>query len=149
MEQVMKNPKDKWILWCFIAFFGVIALLDGVFVYIAVSTQTGVVIEQPYEKGLAFNKTLEKAKAQPVLAQKISYVDGVLRWELPMTNAVVKASFFRPVQDGYDFDITLNHVGNGVYQAEPVIPLPGRWTAKLSATWDNKQFQITHDFIAP
>ena len=148
MEQAIKNPKDKWIPRYFFIFFAVIAILDGIFVYIAVSTQTGVVIDQPYEKGLAFNQTLKRAKEQPKLDHKASYKSGVLRWQLPLTQASVSASIRRPVQKGYDFDITLKHMGGGLYAASPKMPLQGAWVAKLKATWNNKQFQTTHEFIA-
>lgn len=143
------NPKDKWIPRYFFMFFVVVALLDGIFVYMAVSTQTGIVTENPYKKGLAYNQTLEKARAQPILNHKVSYADGILRWVLPLTKASVTASIRRPVQDGYDFDITLRHKGDGVYEAKPALPLPGAWTAELKATWDSKQFQTSHAFIAP
>lgn len=148
MDSAIKNPKDKWIPRYFVMFFAVIAVLDGIFVYMAVSTQTGVVTEQPYEKGLAFNETLAEARAQPDLEHHASYTDGTLRWKLPLTQAVVTASIVRPVQDGYDFDVELKHKGGGVYEARPDTPLPGAWTAKLKATWDNQKFQTSHDFIA-
>ncbi len=144
----VKHPKDKWIPRYFVMFFAVIAVLDGIFVYLAVSTQTGIVTEQPYEKGLAFNKTLEEARAQPDLEHQASYTEGILRWILPLEQASVTASIIRPVQDGYDFSVALKHVGNGVYEVKPELPFPGAWTAKLKATWDNQKFQTSYDFIA-
>lgn len=154
MIETAKHAKDKWIPWYFVAFFAVIALLDGIFVYIAVNTHTGVVTEQAYEKGLAFNETLDKAKAQPELNEAVSYKSGILRWKLadnrghPITNAAASAKIIRPVQEGHDFDINLTHKGNGIYEAVPTLPLPGLWTAKLSSTWNDKHYQTTHQFIA-
>ncbi len=147
MEQAVKDPRDKWIPRYFVIFFVVIALLDGFFVYMAVSTQTGVVVKQPYQKGLAFNDTLEKARTQPDLKHSVSYSDGVLRWALPMEEASVVAHIIRPVQDGHDFNIKLTHTGGGVYEAKPEMPLPGVWTAKLKATWNNNTFQTSHDLM--
>ncbi len=147
MEQAIQNPKDKWIPRYFVMFFAVIALLDGIFVYTAISTQTGVVTKHPYEKGIAFNETLAKAKAQPHISHKTTYHDGVLRLKLPIETASVTASIIRPVQDGYDFDIKLAHIGDGIYEATIDTPLKGAWTAKLKATWNDNQFQTSHDFI--
>ncbi|MCB1531960.1 MAG: FixH family protein [Alphaproteobacteria bacterium] len=152
-EDALPNPKDKWIPWYFVIFFAVIAILDGTFVYMAVSTQTGVVTEQPYEKGLAYNDVLEQAKTQPQITQKPRYENGLLRWQLAdqdgraITNAQVTARITRPVQEGYDFDITLDHVGGGVYQAKLNAPLPGLWMAKLSSQWDNTQYQTRYEFV--
>lgn len=144
-----KNKESgKWVLLSFIAFFGVIIAVNAVFITAALDTHSGVVIEQPYEKGLAFNETLEKAKAQADIDHKVSYENGTLRLILPVSNAAVEASFLRPVKDGHDFKISLLHKGDGVYEATPQMPLPGAWTVRLKATWDNQIFQITHDLIA-
>lgn len=147
-EQTFEDPRDKWIPRYFVMFFAVIALVNGIFVYMAVSTQTGMVVDQPYKKGLAFNETLKKAKAQLSLEHKVSYNNGVLRWTLPINTASVTASIMRPVQEGYDFNVPLMHIGGGVYEANPTMPLPGAWTVKLSAIWEDKQFQTSHNFIA-
>ena len=150
----VKNPKDKWIPWYFVAFFAVIALLDGVFVYMAVSTQTGVVTEHAYEKGLDYNRLLEAARAQPDLDQKAEYKDGVLRWTIaedggaPILDAFVQAHIKRPVQDGYDFDIMLKHMGGGVYEARLDAPLAGLWQARLKCKWNNQTFQTSLKFIS-
>jgi nitrogen fixation protein FixH len=153
-EALSKNPKDKWIPWCFVIFFAVIAVLDGIFVYMAVSTQTGVVTEQAYEKGLAYNELLEQAKQRPEINQKASYKDGVLSWSLankdesPISNAVVTAHIKRPVQDGYDFDITLSHKGNGLYEADITLPMKGLWQAGLNSEWDNQKYQTSLKFVS-
>jgi nitrogen fixation protein FixH len=76
-------------------------------------------------------------------------VDGVLRWQLQgVEDAVVSARIRRPVRDGYDFDIVLENKGNGVYEAQFNLPLPGQWTAILKSIWNNQQFQTTHELMA-
>ena len=147
--QPTKDPRDKWIPRYFFIFFGFIALLDGFFVYTAISTQTGLVTQNPYEKGIAYNEMLNKAHAQPALEQKVTYDNTVLRWALPIENASVTASIMRPVQEGFDFDVVLNNSGNGIYEATLQTPMPGAWTAKMKARWDNQEFQTTYSFIVP
>lgn len=157
MEQVLetpKNPKDKWIPWYFVVFFAVIALLDGIFVYMAVSTQTGVVTENAYEKGLNYNEIIKAAKAQPVLQQKAVFENGLLRWQLadengiPITNAFVNAQIIRPVQDGLDFDVRLMHKGEGIYEAPLKLPAPGQWKAQLKSTWNQQDYQTSLTFVS-
>ena len=150
------TPKDssgKLILLYFVMFFGFIATMDGIFVYIAISTQTGVVTDQAYERGLAFNETLAKAQSQPLLNQTANYESGVLRWKLsradstPLNSAVVSARIIRPIQDGYDHDVTLDYMENGIYETRLDLPLQGNWRAKLISKWDDKQYQTTFEFI--
>lgn len=148
MNNIVKKSDGRFVLICFLAFFAVIIVVNSIFIYMALQTHSGVVVKNPYEKGLAFNKTLHAAKTQPDLKHAVSYRAGVLRWTLPIINASVTAGILRSVRDGYDFDIALKHIGNGVYEAKPTMPLPGAWTAKLKATWNNQTFQTSHDFIA-
>jgi len=55
--------KDKLIPWYFVIFFLVLFIVDGIFVYLATSTHTGVVTENAYEKGLRYNEVIERARA--------------------------------------------------------------------------------------
>lgn len=148
MSQTKKRHDGRFVLMCFVTFFAVIIIVNTIFIYAALNTHSGVVTQKPYETGLAFNEVLNKAKAQPDLKHKVSYENGSLRWKLPMNNASVTASLVRRVQDGKDFDITFQNMGNGIYEAQPDMPLAGAWTAKLKAEWNNKTFQTSHDFIA-
>lgn len=151
------RPGDKWIPWYFVLFFVVVALLDGIFVSVAMRTYPGTVSEQAYEKGLAYEGTLEAARSQPPIIQSASFENGILRWSLanqdgtPLTYAKVEAKLVRPVQSGHDFTLLLSHTGGGVYEAKPELPLRGVWVAELSGSWDeNKQhYQTAYRFLAP
>lgn len=155
----MNNPehpqkdkkKDKYILFAFLAFFGVVFSVDAVFIHTALTTQTGVVTEQAYERGLNYNKLLNEANSQPDLKDDISFNNGVLRWNLDISNAEVQARIIRPIQDGYDFDIVLNHKDNGIYEASLDLPFKGLWEAKLDSKWKNQgqwqTYKTTHQFI--
>ncbi len=143
--------KGIWVFWSFVAFFGVIVAVNSVFIYQALSTHSGLVTEQPYRKGLAYNELLDKARSQPKIEHTVSFEDGVLRWALPKElaeqGAHVKASFLRPVKDGYDFDATLSHIGEGVHEVRPQLLLPGNWVVNLKATWKTQTFQTRTDLI--
>lgn len=158
MQASKRNPKDKYVLFSFLAFFGVVFLVNGIFIYTAIKTQTGVVTEQAYEKGLAYNKTLEDAQNQPALKDKITYSQPVLRWVLrdetdaPLLNGVAKGHMIRPVQDGHDFDISFISRGDGVYEAMVMPPLKGQWVVKLESVWtqnnQEKSYKTTYQLMA-
>ncbi len=157
MEQVIRDPKDKRILFYFIAFFGLIFVVNGIFAYMAIHTQTGVVTEHAYEKGLDYNALLDQAKNQPKLREKVTYAPPVLRWKILsesgrfIDKATVRAKLVRPVQEGHDFDITLSYKGRGIYEAPLKLPFKGLWVAKLESQWtENKKaktYKTTHQFI--
>ncbi len=147
MGGVNKKSDGRFVFLCFFAFFVLIIIVNSIFIYVALDSHSGVVVKNPYEKGLAFNDTLKKAKSQPDIDHKVSYNDGVLRWTLPMHDSLVVARIIRPVKDGSDFNVEMPHIGNGVYEAKINLPMSGIWTANLKVTWDNKEFQTSYDFM--
>ncbi len=155
------RKSDKWIPYLLIPFFAVIFLVNGIFIYLALTTHTGVVSDEAYNDGLAYNQILERAAIAKKLALQddVIFNDGLLSWTLktesgkPITTATAKARFIRAVQDGYDFDVTLHNNGKGVYSAPVKAPLRGAWTVKLDATldaeWDNQLYQTTKRITIP
>jgi len=148
MAALFNPEKGTWVLCAFVAFFAVIVAVNAVFITKALNTHSGVVVKQPYKKGLDFNATLERARAQQGVEHDVSFENGTLRLTLPVQNAQVSVSFFRPVKDGFDFETVLKHTGHGVYEVKPDFPLSGAWNARLKATWESRTFQTTYDFIA-
>ncbi len=148
-----RKNSGKIILFCFLGFFGTVTLVNSIFIYAALRSNTGVVTENAYEKGLAYNKVLLAAANQPDLKDKLNYQDGVISWSLsdaegaPVTGGKVTASFIRPVQDGADFLVPLAETSPGTYEATPKIPLQGLWTTRLEIKWNNKQYQTAQDII--
>ena len=148
------NPeKGTWVLLSFITFFGVIVAVNTFFIMMALNTHSGVVTKQAYEKGLAYDETLEAARAQPSLYQQASFEDGVLRWVLRdesgrALSAEITARLVRPVDDGQDFEVDLAVVENGVYEIDLDLPMRGRWDALLKAEWNNKHYQTRFPFTA-
>lgn len=158
----LPKKSDKWIPFYFVIFFFVIFLVDGTFVTTAITTQTGMVTKDPYEKGLSYNKILIAAQKQNQIHfnQKASYTDNVLSWKLSLENgnsindAIVTAHFYRPAKDGDDFDIVLTRKDTGIYEARPQFSHPGLWIGRLEAQWQNLQsetlsYKTTLEIMAP
>ncbi len=154
-KEIGMKPSDKLIPWYFVLFFLTFMVLDGIFVYIAIHTNTGVVTDKAYEKGLAYDTLLEESRLQKEagIQHKTGFEEPLLRLELqdrngqPIEGANVTAKMIRPVQSGYDYDVTLTPQGKGVYTAEIHPPLPGAWTAKLDAQWDGQSFRTTYRLV--
>lgn len=150
-----RKPRNngRFILLCFLGFFGFVGAVDGYFVYAALSTNTGLVTEHPYEKGLAYNTVLEKAKLQPKLNEKALYEDGVFQWKaadqngIPIENADISVKFYRTVKDGHDFETKLLSRYKGLYSSKVDFPFPGLWIAKVSAQWNDKTYQTSHQIM--
>ncbi|WP_417466224.1 FixH family protein [Kordiimonas sp.] len=143
------RKSDRLIPWYIVAFFVVVAILDGIFVYIATSTHTGVVSEQAYDKGLAYNETVAAAEKQAALGwqHSISHEDGRLIFTLTdgdgaaLKDAAVKAVIRRPIGDTADFTLELRQIVDGRYEAPISFPANGQWDARIYALWQDKDYQ--------
>lgn len=155
------HKRDKWIPRYFILFFLVIAATDAVMVTLAVRTHTGVVTENAYEKGLAYNALLKEAQDQESLGihHKSVYENGTLSWRLtdadgqPVENAEVTVMFYRAARAGSDFGANMTDDGDGVYTLTPSLPAKGEWTARMKAVWKDKdgqeiQYHTAYDLVA-
>jgi len=151
------KPIDKWIPWMFVALFVVVATVNTVFVTVAIQTRPGLVTEDAYEKGLAYNKTLDAVKKQKSLGWtgRTTYANGVLGYTLkdktgtPISGATIKAEIIRPVTQGYDSKAILQEVSKGVYEAKVALPLHGLWNIRIYSTWHNQTLQTNTDLTLP
>ena len=155
MEQQTIRKSDKFIPWYFVAFFVVLAAMDGVFVYLATSSHTGVVADNAYERGLAYNETIAAAEESAALGWqaelelvgselqlKISGSDGA-----PVNDALVNALVSRPTQSGYDFNVPFVPESAGSYSGEAAFPLDGLWNVRVFVEWKQQQFQISKRLV--
>ena len=144
MTSFQPRKSDKYIPLYFVAFFVVLALIDGTFAYLATSTNTGVIDDEAYEDGITYNKTIAAAEAQAHLGltPKITLAGTQLSFTLktadgaPLQNAHVTAFFVRPTQDGHDFETPLPEQASGMYSAPIAFPMPGQWDVRIVTTWD-------------
>lgn len=69
MSQTAKDKEltGRHVLLMVIVFFGVLILINGIFIYQAVGTFRGEDVERSYRQGLDYNETLEARRAQTEL----------------------------------------------------------------------------------
>ena len=147
------KPFGRVVFILFFLFFGFIIGVNSIFIYYALGTHPGVITQHPYEKGLKFDETINKAKNQPDIKNTVTYNNGILIWilnDIDGTNidhAKVTVRMVRPIKDGDDKTLTLNYVGNGQYETALDLPVKGQWQALLKAQWDSKEFQTKHEIL--
>ncbi|GEM_PF-324077 len=143
---------DRWIPWYFVAFFVVIAAVMGGMVTIAIKTQTGVVTEHPYEKGIAYNDVVRAQQHQEKIGWqgKISYENGRLNFVLYDKNNKllqadkITAKIMRPTHAGLDFALDLSSGS-----AEVSFPEKGLWEVRIFAEKDQQKYQQAKRIVVP
>lgn len=162
MEPYTSKPIDKFIPWFFVVFFVGLALLLGDFVSIAIRTDPGVVTEDAYKKGLAYNQVIEQQQQQDklgwhgeVTVKKDAQPDAAISFKLvdksqkPVENAQVRVTFIRPTQQKHDVIIDLKSTSAGLYEGKAAFPFPGLWEAHVAVQRDKDSFQMTKRMTLP
>lgn len=129
------------VLFIFLAFFGLMFAVNGVFLYHAITSFPGEDIKKSYVQGLNYNQTLAQRSAQAGLGWNVAigFEESGLVLELkdeagvPLRGYTVRASLRRPTNDRADQTFELSEVGQqGRYIAPVSLDRPGRWDVAVN-----------------
>jgi nitrogen fixation protein FixH len=125
-----------------LAFFGAVFAVNGWLIYAAVSTHTGLVANEPYRKGLAYNERIAAAERQAKLGwfEQLEFGrDGRILLTLaqpdsrPVHGLMVEGVLGRPASNRQDVMLRFIETAPGHYQAlAPGMPA-GSWLITLEA----------------
>lgn len=140
MEDNVKKLTGRRVFIYIFSFFLVVTAVNVVFITKALESNTGVVNQSPYERGLNYNRVLAENEREKALGWTFeTKVDGenlvfVLNDKSgkPISGAMVGVDMVRPVQKGYDFSFPLQDKGNGHYEGKLTAPLKGAWDAYVT-----------------
>jgi len=140
-EKPVKPFTGRHFLIYMLLFFGVVTIVNIIFITKAIQSNSGVVTENPYEVGLVYNKILDAHEKQKALGWKgMTAVEqkNILVYTLadktgaPISGADVRVKMLRPVQKGYDFSVAMTEGRSGRYTAKIDVPVKGAWNAHVS-----------------
>ena len=134
----------RWIPYLFFVFFGVVFVANGIMLYFALDSWTGLTTRSAFQDGLNYNDRLAERRRQDELGWQVSFQavpdrPGHVVFDLqvdddrgvPVTGAGVTVSLTRPTHEGHDFTAELSPLGGGRYAGEVDLPLPGQWQVEL------------------
>lgn len=158
-----KRADGWWYPWIFVGGMLLVIVVNGIMMFFATSTFTGLSTDDYYRKGAEYNKTIAAREAMEKLGWRVKFDfqaapagapsrvsarfldnDGQ-----PISGLTVKIYRYRPTQDGHDAFVDLAYSGEGTYRAELVLPLPGIWDLRLLAGRGEEQFQSSHRIQVP
>jgi nitrogen fixation protein FixH len=138
--------QGRQVLGMFLAFFGVVFVVNGAMIYKALSTHTGVVSSEPYRKGLHYNDRIAAGERQASLHWSDTLVlgrDGRVALALadgegrPVTGLKVVV-LGRPSTNRLDFKLDLREAAPGHYEAQGAPLAEGSWLLALEARTDTR-----------
>lgn len=140
------TPRIKgWhVLAGLIAFFGVVFAVNGVFLYQALSTHTGVIANEPYRKGLAYNERIADEARQQALGwrEELTLAPSGDRVSLKLSDSAdrpvgglsISGLLGRPSTTEHDVALELAEQPAGTYTAAIPALAAGTWMVSLEAS---------------
>lgn len=137
--------KGSHVLVTFLAFFAIVFLVNGSLIYKAIKTNSGLVANEPYRKGLHYNERIaaDERQAQLHWAETTALTrDGTLTVTLqgdnsrPVPGLKLQALVGRPSTNAVDRQIDLKEVAPGRYQASIGPVEAGNWLVAFEARVD-------------
>ncbi len=138
-----KKLEGRHVLYMLLGFFGFMFAVNGVFVYFALSSFSGLSTEDAYKKVLNYNAALAEQEAQTARGWKaaldvVNETDGRVAISLTLVDRDGKAVDIRsakgvlrrPAISGQDIEVVLMQKGGS---AETTLSLPalGNWDLNL------------------
>ncbi len=154
-----RKAGDRWIPWIFVAGMLVVVAVNVGLVYFAVDSWTGLAVERPYERGLAYNKVLAAAARQEALgwhlnlslrrpdhaSDDVVIIEARDRDGRPLNGLTIEAELTRPLEPTPPQIYALRPVGEGRYAGRIDGELrPGQWDVRLSAFRGDDVFHARH-----
>jgi nitrogen fixation protein FixH len=140
--------RGRHVLVVLCAFFGVMFVVNGIFVYLALSTFSGGDTSNPYGKGLHYNEMLkaderqaergwQTAVAYDARARqlRISLIDKAAE---PVSGLHVAVMLSRPATSKDDRHLRLREVSQGVYAADVGLA-PGVWVVAMASRGEDEK----------
>jgi nitrogen fixation protein FixH len=135
-----EGVQGRHVLAGLVAFFGVMLLANAIFVYFAVATFSGGDTSKPYQKGLAYNQTIQAdaIQAERGWRTEIGYRAGRFTLQVtnrtgdPVTRLHVAAEFARPATEKDDRRVILQEVSDGRYESALQLA-QGLWVVSIAS----------------
>jgi nitrogen fixation protein FixH len=127
--------KGRHVLWAMIGFFGLIFAVNGVMVYLALSTYSGLVANEPYRKGLDYNERIVADERQAKLGWTADAAIDRRRIVVtvngkdgePLAGLVVSGRAARPASARSDRSLEFKEISAGRYAASLGDATAGTW----------------------
>lgn len=142
-------PRFRFTGWhmlgVMVLFFGTIITVNVVMAWNAVSSWSGLVVQNTYVASQEFNGKVEKARAFAAsgLVGELVIAGGRVRYRLhdaqgaPVFADAVTVTFKRPTDEREDFRLALVVEGAGNYAATRTLP-EGQWIADIASVRDGQ-----------
>ena len=151
---------DRWIPWLFVLGFLVLFAVTGSFVKLALTSFTGLVSTNAYERGLAYDEVLAAEAAQAERGWQMAIETPALSGEgqtmrvaltdrdgAPIRGAAVHVLAERMSRYAQQMRFDLALQDDGTYAAPVAFPIGGRWLVSVLAEVGSDRHFETEEIV--
>ncbi len=158
VESNKQSPwQNPWVLgW--VGLLVVFLIANFIMIYLAVSNNPGLVVEDYYERGQNYEQNMLSRQARnPGWIMELSSPKAVGveqpanfgvqikdKYGNSVTPETVTFYAYRPADAREDFSVPMREHLPGVYQAEVSFPLLGVWDILVSARYGEDEYHLSH-----
>jgi nitrogen fixation protein FixH len=146
MSDAPRPLTGRRVLTIALTAFGLVLLINSVFIYLALDTFSGLSTDDAYVRGLRYNETLAANEAQQRLGWTADVAvdraaDGQVSMRVglrdasdtPLAGLVLSGELRRPVREGRDHQVIFEAIAPGQYRARIAGVDAGQWDLALRA----------------
>ena len=163
-KQRPASDQARWIPAIFIAGMALVVAVNGVMVWLALSSWSGLAVPAPYQRGLDYNRVLAAVAEQESLGWAIAATFSTTRRGessgavivtirdrdgQPLSDLNLSGRLVRPLAEAGDIPLELRPAGAGRYAAAVSAPRPGQWELRLVARQARLAHQSSHRLSVP
>lgn len=143
----------RHVLTILVAFFGTVFAVNAWFLGSAISTYSGIVANEPYRKGLAYNQRISADERQAAMKWSTTLEatrSGDITFSAhgpdgqPITRLFVKGTIGRPSTQSFDHQLTFQEQSPGLYRASTGALHEGSWLIAIEARGDSPTSEILY-----
>ncbi|GAB2178736.1 FixH family protein [Dongia sp. agr-C8] len=153
-QNARPQRRSLWIPTLMVLLMLGVVVVNGVMIFFAQSTFSGLDTTKAYQQGIEYNAILKEAAASAALGWTakttvtpatggrhlaVTITDKAGR---PVQGLTVAAHLVRPVSTAFDQRLTLRSEGAGIYGADVILPANGSWELRLSALDGTTDWQV-------
>jgi len=145
--------RSRYIPWLFVAGFAVTIAVNGVMVWFAVSSFSGLYTARPRDIGLRYNAVIAEQKRRDALGWRVETAwdpaSGGLQVHVfdaagqPLAGARVSVALVRPVEQRPPLDVEMTAVDIGRFAGHVDLPERGSWDLDIVVARGKERYAAT------
>lgn len=153
MTTAALDRRSRHIPWLFVAGFAIVVAVNGVMIWFAVGSFSGLYTSKPRDRGLRYNEVVAAQQARDTLGWRIeaTWRSRSDRLELvltdragaPLDGARVTVELVRPTEKRPPLGVTMATVDAGRHAGYVALPARGNWDLDIVVERDGQRFAQT------